>query len=511
MNTFLELLLIVTAFVSVIPVVNLSKNHSDTKYRCLKLLIYTAAFWTLIIFTERTSTNISVIYYANMLGYPIKFLLASLMFCTIFQYIEKRIPKPLILAFILLFAADFAIAMTNSLTNWFLELSAKDVITFRTLYDAADGPLFIYHLIISYTILLVAIVYMFVFLGQHKGVRQYKEVTITMAVSVMIVLAFNMLQYLAEKIYVNMTYISLIFVSSALYLVIYKRDMIFNLRTSGRGEILTNMREMYILADYDKRIVDVSPLLLEKYKLDEAEIIGKRFSDLERLVADKVVLYKDYDMKDNSLIDKDHYHIREKEFKLKGLNDYGYMILLYDETQVYKLLRELNRLSNFDSMTGLNNRNYIENKLASINDTEGMGVISLDLNGLKINNDYLGHERGDYLLKTLANHLKTVFQKAENKEIARIGGDEFLILVTNSDEKFLEKKKQEILALCNDEKIEKTISVSIGTAIGDASNKSIFQLIKEADEAMYDMKAESSKAYKKNLIAYIKMQDKFIR
>lgn len=75
------------------------------------------------------------------------------------------------------------------------------------------------------------------------------------------------------------------------------------------------------------------------------------------------------------------------------MNDYGYIILLYDETKVFGLLRDLNRLSNYDNMTGLNNRNYIENKLNKIENEKDLGIISLDLNGLKVNNDYLGHER----------------------------------------------------------------------------------------------------------------------
>jgi len=332
-----------------------------------------------------------------------------------------------------------------------------------------------------------------------------------MITSVVLVLGFNLLQLLVLYTYVDMTYISLIAVSSVLYWVIYKRDMIFNLRVSGRGQILSNMREMYILADREKRIVDISPLLIDKYNIDEEQIIGKKFSELQELLSDRVVLYSEYNMKDESNKNKEHFHVREKEFKIEGLKDFGYMILLFDETKVYNLLRELNRLSNYDSMTGLNNRNYIEIILSNISDVTSIGVISLDLNGLKINNDYLGHERGDYLLKALANTLKEVFHDTPEKDIARIGGDEFLVLVYSTTAEYIEEKKNEILRKCNHELIEKTISVSIGTAYGIDVNQSIFRLIQDADESMYKMKSENSKLYKKAFIDYIKMQDKFIR
>lgn len=269
---------------------------------------------------------------------------------------------------------------------------------------------------------------MFVFLSKHRGVRQYKSVTQTMIISVFLVLVINLIDFLSINTHVDLTYISLVFASHALYIAILKQDMIFNLRTSGQGEILHNMREIYVLTDQDKQIVDVSPTLLSKYEIDRDFIIGKNFNFLSDLLNDRVVLYSDRSVDIETDENKDHYHLREKVFNVKGMSVFGYMILLYDETQVYKLLRELNHLSNYDMMTGLHNRNYIEYIFSKIKNTSDIGIISLDLNGLKINNDYLGHERGDYLLKSLADRVKKVMFEVKDKDIARIGGDEFLVI-----------------------------------------------------------------------------------
>ena len=225
----------------------------------------------------------------------------------------------------------------------------------------------------------------------------------------------------------------------------------------------------------------------------------------------RVVLYSDRNMDVETDENKDHYHLREKIFKIKGMAGFGYMILLYDETQVYKLLRELNHLSNFDMMTGLHNRNYIEYVFSKINDTKNIGVISLDLNGLKINNDYLGHERGDYLLKSLAKIIKKVMSEVKNKDIARIGGDEFLIVIRNTSISFISKAKEEILESCFNENIEDLVSVSIGTAFGLDNKLNIFQLVHEADNKMYDMKKLTSNDYKRKMIEYIKLKNKYIR
>lgn len=359
MNTFLEILLIITAFISVIPVVKLSKNQHDKKYLCLKFLIYIAAFWTVLIFIERTITNMTVVYYIHLLGLPTKFLLASLMLCTIFQYIDKVLPKWLLGLLGFIFLGELVIVMFNNSTLWFIDLALSNLTSFEGLYDANHGPLFIIHLILSYAVLLIAIIYMFVFLTKHRGLRQYKPVTRTMIISVIIVLGINLMEFLLITTYVDLTYISLIFASHSLYIVIYSQDMVFNLRTSGRGEILYNMREIYVLTDQDKRVVDISPTLLEKYQINEEDVIGKKFNYLASKLDDRVVLYQEHNMDVETDETKDHYHLREKEFKINGMNVHGYMVLMYDETQVYKLLRELNHLSNFDMMTGLHNRNYM--------------------------------------------------------------------------------------------------------------------------------------------------------
>lgn len=511
MQTFFEIVLVITGFLSLIPVINMFRNRNDRKYDCLKVLIYSTFFWTVLIFIERLSTNTFLIYYSGMLRYPLKMLFASLMLCTIFQYVELKFPKPLKIFLGVLLLIDLGLALTNSQTLLMLDLKYSALTSFNDLYTSQGGTIFMYHLVASYAIALSAIVLLFVFLAKHKGVRQYKEVTRMMAFSVVVVLVFNLLQLFIFVANVDLTYISLVFVAYILYDVIYRKDMIFNLRTSGRSEILANMREMYILTDVHRKIIEISPLFLDKYDLVMEDVIGKPFDLIAARIADKVTLYTEYNMDEALYEGKDHYHLREKEFRLKGMNESGHMILLYDETQVYNLLRELNHLSNYDSMTGLNNRNYIEHKLMELDQTRKMGVFSLDINGLKINNDYLGHERGDYLLQTVAKKIKDVFKDILDKEIARIGGDEFIVIVKDVDYKLLKQKEKQLLELCRHEDIEKEISVSIGLSYDVNGEYSIYNLIQKADALMYEMKAKVSKPYQEKMIEYIKMQDKFIR
>lgn len=162
-------------------------------------------------------------------------------------------------------------------------------------------------------------------------------------------------------------------------------------------------------------------------------------------------------------------------------------------------------------MTGLNNRNYIESKIKAISNTKQLGILSLDLNGLKINNDYLGHDRGDYLLKSLAKEIKATFKDVAKKDIGRIGGDEFIIMMYDTDEALLKKKKHALMEACKKDRIEDTISVSIGSSYDANGTINIYALIQEADANMYAMKDQTSNAYKNQLIEYIKLKDRFIR
>ncbi|MCF7926417.1 MAG: diguanylate cyclase [Candidatus Izimaplasma sp.] len=510
MDDILMIFLIGVVIISLVPVINLNKAYTDKKYYCLKYLINVAFFWTVLILIELLVNNIGIIYYAHMLSFPVKFVLASLMVCTIFNYIEKPIPTYFIILFFVFLTLEIGLALSNSFTGLLVDASVQDVSSLYDIVNAKRGILFIYHLILSFSILLFSVGYLLYFLRKYKGVRQYKQITQAMVISIVLVLSLNLLQLLVIDTTIDLTYVSLVIAVFLLYRVIYKRDMVFNLKTSGRGEILSNMREMYILTDRDKNIVEISNLLTKKYNVEEDNYIGKPLDDLIDYLTDNIIFYSEYNIDQDQDAQKDHFHLREKRFKLKGMDDYGYMILLYDETKVFNLLRELNRLSNYDSMTNLHNRNYIERQLDELDQQENLGIISLDLNGLKVNNDYLGHERGDYLLKTLAKKIKEVMKDYAKNHIARIGGDEFLIILENTSPKEPEKIKKRILDLCEHPEIDKVVSVSIGTTFSK-EKEDIFELIQQADKKMYEMKRSQSDKYKRKIVEFAKKSDKYIR
>jgi len=120
-------------------------------------------------------------------------------------------------------------------------------------------------------------------------------------------------------------------------------------------------------------------------------------------------------------------------------------------------------------------------------------VLFLDLDHFKNINDTLGHNVGDALLKAVARKLKSIIR--ENDVVARIGGDEFIILLNDfSDTGAIEPVISKILDMFHKEwNIQKhflRLSTSIGVAIYPDDSKEINELMKFADIAMYKAKTE---------------------
>lgn len=156
-----------------------------------------------------------------------------------------------------------------------------------------------------------------------------------------------------------------------------------------------------------------------------------------------------------------------------------------DRKQTEKLLQ----YQNFhDTLTGLYNRAYFEEEMQRIDkrQAEGVGLIMIDLDGLKLINDTLGHEQGDILLTSAAHILAASARAAD--VVARIGGDEFAILLhpatESSIQSICERIHQKITEI-NAGQHQAPISLSIGYAIADDPAVPMREIFQRADNNMY--------------------------
>lgn len=144
-------------------------------------------------------------------------------------------------------------------------------------------------------------------------------------------------------------------------------------------------------------------------------------------------------------------------------------------------------LSFHDEMTGLHNRRYFENKLEDLDDPKRHkpSVIIADINNLKVINDNHGHKKGDEYIKSAANLLKSELR--EKDIISRIGGDEFAIILpeTNKEEckKIITRIKEKAK-----KHPEKYFSIAFGYIYDSSKYQSLEAMINAADRKMYHNK-----------------------
>jgi diguanylate cyclase (GGDEF)-like protein/PAS domain S-box-containing protein len=159
-------------------------------------------------------------------------------------------------------------------------------------------------------------------------------------------------------------------------------------------------------------------------------------------------------------------------------------------------------LAHFDVLTGLPNRTQLDDRikyaisLAKRNNGK-LVVMFLDLDRFKDINDTLGHSIGDALLIELAGRLPTVLR--EEDTVSRFGGDEFIIMLPNSDLGGVTQVAQKLLDIIarpyRIETYDLNVTASIGIAMFPDDGSTLEMLSKNADTAMYKDKREGRNSY----------------
>ncbi len=174
----------------------------------------------------------------------------------------------------------------------------------------------------------------------------------------------------------------------------------------------------------------------------------------------------------------------------------GAYVIFIDITTRKEYENKLKYLSIHDSLTGVYNRAHFEAEMLRLEESEKdypIGIIVVDVNKLKDINDTLGHGVGDRTLKACASALDTSIRKTDI--LARIGGDEFVIILPHTNRveaQQIRKRINENVSRYRWSYDSVPLSISIGIGEADSINKSLIDVFKQADNEMYMDKAANS-------------------
>ena len=162
------------------------------------------------------------------------------------------------------------------------------------------------------------------------------------------------------------------------------------------------------------------------------------------------------------------------------------LVAFMDITDRKKSENELLYLSFHDHLTGLHNRRYFEQEIKKMDTPENLplSIIMFDVNGLKLVNDSFGHDSGDILLKKTAEAIKKACR--EEDIAARIGGDEFVVLLPKTAASEALQVSNHIKELASNEKVANLeLSISYGYDTKKTDKQSIIEIIANAENHMY--------------------------
>jgi diguanylate cyclase (GGDEF)-like protein/PAS domain S-box-containing protein len=176
--------------------------------------------------------------------------------------------------------------------------------------------------------------------------------------------------------------------------------------------------------------------------------------------------------------------------------------IITDITELKQLNEKLHKIAYQDSITGLMNRaafdeastKYLENFHSK---HQKFALLYVDIDGLKFVNDSYGHPVGDKLIEETGKRISSVLM--QQGEVARIGGDEFVLLIPYCEQHEIIYITEKILATLKQPielaKRKLTLSASIGIACCPEDGSDMVSLVQHADNSMYEAKKKCKGSY----------------
>ncbi len=294
----------------------------------------------------------------------------------------------------------------------------------------------------------------------------------------------------------------------------------FTIKHATLKTILENMSDGVAACDMNSNFTFFNERAQEILGLPQKNIPPEQWGDYYGLYredgktplkAEEVPLYKVLHgqeiMNEEISVKKENGELRNilvngKQMTTLDSEEIGALVVFHDFTERKIEKKKFEHLSYHDALTGLPNRRYFKRLLQknfdlAKHEQQQIAVMYIDMDGFKLINDTLGHDKGDIYLQRIAERLQNCIRQSD--VVARIGGDEFTVILTNATtdgaKKVAEKILQDLSIPILLEGHELASGLSIGISLYPNDGKDIETIMKNADTAMYHVKNRGKNNY----------------
>ncbi|MGR5135040.1 diguanylate cyclase domain-containing protein [Vibrio jasicida] len=278
-------------------------------------------------------------------------------------------------------------------------------------------------------------------------------------------------------------------------------------RQKVAGRVFESSQDGLVVLNHLGIITMVNPAVTKLTGLELEQLIGKpfiksiRWRKLQAMMPSILESIENYGMWQGEVIEKNHngqliplFAKVNRIVKSEDNNAYDMVIILTDLSSA-KEMERLEYLAHHDALTGLANRSKFHLELEELVQRSGylrdeFAVLYLDLDGFKAINDTYGHDAGDEVLKQVAERMTSTTRHSDL--IARLSGDEFVMLVNPANQKAVTRIAEHLLeSICAPIEYRGSllkVGVSIGVKLVGVNERDATRILKSADTAMYQAK-----------------------
>ena len=493
-------LLIISGTILLFLGVNTLQRRNTPTLTAFVVIMFSASLWSFGFAAEVIGTSLEgKIFWANIQFLGINILNFSWLAMTLYYTGQPRWTIRSLFALSIMPLTTILIIWSNPYHHLFRVDPSLKIITSSFSVLNSDYGIYFYAVYVPFNYLLYAISLFLLFRFWIKSPPIYRRQRLILMLSFIFPLLIDALYIAGITPIPEFNFTPIAFSISGLLISWNVFSFQFlDISQLANNVVVKTMQVGVIVLDIQGRITDINPVAEKITRISLAQSIGtslaKNFPDYALLINSDSEEEGEITLEQEG--EEYYYHAKISPVLNKHKHIVGRVITLHDVSELVNLYRQVQKISQTDYLTGILNRRafikYGEIEIArTMRHTKNLSVIMMDIDNFKSINDKLGHQYGDKALITVARLSRQQMRSMD--QIARYGGDEFVILLPETSAKnalMLAKR------ICNDIANYKYVGESGESCILSASvgvaefneKETLEALLHRADKALYEAK-----------------------